>query len=158
MKKGIVSIVSAVMGVAVGVAAEGYRASVRVYEQKSASDKHLALYLLMNQWVRVKQEKKSIAGYLEEKGYKEIAIYGMNYVGQTLLKEFEGSDVEVKYGIDKKAEELYSEVKIVSPEEELEQVDAIIVTPITFYSDIEEMLSVKTDIPVLSFEDILYAI
>ena len=45
---------------------------------------------------------------------------------------------------------------MVTPDEELANVDAVIVTPITFFSEIEDMLSLKMDCPILSIEDILY--
>ena len=40
----------------------------------------------------------------------------------------------------------------------LEAVDAVIVTPIFFMDEIEEMLSGKMDCPIVSLEDILYEI
>ena len=55
------------------------------------------------------------------------------------------SDVDVKYAIDKKADERYSEVDIYLPDEELEKVDVIIVTAITFMDEIEKMLSEKVE-------------
>ena len=45
-----------------------------------------------------------------------------------------------------------------SVEDELEEVDAVIVTAVTFFDDILEKLSQKLDCPVISLEDILYEI
>ena len=56
-------------------------------KQRQLADKHLLLYLLMTKWVEYKQEGKNISHYLELQGYNTIAIYGMNYVGETLLRE-----------------------------------------------------------------------
>ncbi len=158
MKKGIIAVLSSLVGASVGASVVGQKVSKQVKDQKEFADKHLALYLMMNQWVKVKQENKSIAGYLEEKGYKEIAIYGMNYVGETLLNELAGSNVKVKYAIDRNAENIYSDVEVVRPEDELADVDAIIVTAITFFDEIEEKLSEKIDCPILSMDDILYEV
>ena len=158
MKKGIISIASAIAGAAVGAGVTARQVTKETKRQKEMAQKHLALYLMMNQWVKVKQENKSIAGYLEKNGYKEIAIYGMNYVGETLLNELAGSGVKVKYAIDRNADNIYTDVDIVVPDVSIEKVDAIIVTPITFFDEIEEMLSKKTDCPILSMEDILYEV
>ncbi len=158
MKKGIISIVSAIAGAATGAGVMAKQVAKETKKQKELADKHLALYLMMNQWVKVKQENKSIADYLEKNGYKEIAIYGMNYVGETLLNELAGSGVKVKYAIDRNADNIYTDVDIVAPEESMEKVDAVIVTPITFFDEIEEMLSATTDCPILSMEDILYEV
>lgn len=122
------------------------------------SEKHLALFLMMNQWVAVKQEGKNLADYFEKQGYKSIAVYGMSYAGERLLEELKGSDIQVQYGIDKNADNIYMDVNIVTMEDELKPVDAIVVTPIFFFDDIEEELSQKIDCPIISLEDVLYEV
>lgn len=158
MKKGVIAVLSTLAGAAAGAGAVGKKTSGEIRKQKGYADKHLALYLMMNQWVKVKQENKSLADYLERNGYKEIAIYGMNYAGETLLSELAGSGVKVKYGIDQKANEKYLDIDVVSPDDDLPDVDAVIVTAITFFDEIEEKLLEKLDCPILSLEDILYEV
>ena len=126
------------------------------HRMREMSDKHFVLYQLMTEWVRVKQEGKEISECLTKRGYKTIAIYGMNYVGRTLLNEMEGSSVSVVYGIDQNAADIYTEIDVVTPEDELKEVDAIIVTPIYFFDEIREKLEKKTNIPIVSIEDILF--
>lgn len=156
MKKGVIAVLSTLAGAAAGAGAVGKKTSEEIRKQKGYADKHLALYLMMNQWVKVKQENKSLADYLERNGYKEIAIYGMNYAGETLLSELAGSGVKVKYGIDQKANEKYLDIDVISPDDDLPDVDAVIVTAITFFDEIEEKLLEKLDCPILSLEDVLY--
>lgn len=158
MKKGVISVLSTIVGAATGAGFTAKQIAKEVKRQKELADKHLALYLLMNQWVKVKQEKKSIADYLKKNGYREIAIYGMNYVGETLLNELAGSDIKVKYAIDKNADNIFMDIDVVLPDQILDEVDAVIVTPITFFDEIEELLAKKIDCPVLSVEDILYGV
>ena len=122
------------------------------------SDKHLSLFLMMNEWVKIKQNGKNLLDYFVRNNYNRIAIYGMSYVGETLLKELSGSEVEVVYGIDKNAEIIDQEFKVITMENPLEEVDVIVVTAITFYDEIEEKLSKKIDCPIISLEDILYEI
>lgn len=158
MKKGMISILSALAGAAIGAVVVGKVERTNLNKIKSMSDKHLALYQMMNEWVKRKQENRSIADYLEKKGYKQIAIYGMNYVGETLLAELENTNVKVKYAIDKNAGNIYSDVDVVSPEDKFDEIDAVIVTPITFFDEIEKALSEKVDCPIISIGDILYEI
>ena len=66
--------------------------------------------------------------------------------------------MKVKYGIDKRAENIYADFDIVTPDSQLDKVDAIVVTSITFFDEIEEMLSVKIDCPIISLEDVLYQV
>ena len=154
MKKGIVAILSAAAGAVLSTIMYNKKYEVLL----KMSEKHLALYLMMNQWVKVKQENKSIAKYLEAKGYREVAIYGMNYVGETLLNELTGTNVIVKYGIDKEAERMYKDIDVLLPDDELPEVDLIIVTPITFWEEIKEKLSAKSNCTIMSMEDILYEV
>lgn len=119
------------------------------------ANKHLRLFLLANQWIGIKQEGKSIAAYLEEKGLHEIAVYGMSYLGETLIEELSDSNIKVKYGIDKSADDIYAETRIIKPTDNLEKVDAVIVTSITYYKEIADELSVKIDCPVISLETVI---
>lgn len=162
MKKSVGSVLSslagAVVGATVGAAAVGKTMGDKVNEWKSMSDKHLALFLMMNQWVKVKQEGKNLAEYFAKNGYKKIAIYGMSYAGESLLEELKDTGIEVAYGIDKNADKIYAEVELVSTGDELEEVDAVVVTPITFFDKVEELLSAKLDCPIISLEDVLYEV
>lgn len=162
MKKGVVSILSGLTGAILGaVAGAGTVAKVigeADCKTKELAEKHLALYLMMNQWVKVKQEGKNLCEYFEKNGYHKIAIYGMSYAGETLLAELKDSQVKVVYGIDRNAEEKYADVDVVSIDDTLDEVDVIVVTAITFFDEIEEKLRMKVDYPIISLEDILYSI
>lgn len=158
MKKGIISVLSALTGAVIGMGAAGKVISEEKDKAKSMSDKHLALFLMMNQWVKVKQNEKNLSEYFEKNDYQRIAVYGMSFAGKTLVDELKSTKTEVAYGIDKNADRIYSEINIVSMEDELELVDAVVVTAITFFDEIEQQLSKKIDCPVLSLEDILYEI
>lgn len=162
MKKGTISVLSALTGALVGAVAGAGAVAKATGESdsktKELAEKHLELFLMMNQWVKVKQEGKNLASYFEKKGYKKIAIYGMSYAGETLLEELKESDIEVAYGIDRKADGIYADIDIVSVDDNLEDVDAIVVTAITFFDEIEDKLSQKISCPIISLEDILYEV
>ena len=50
---------------------------------------------------------------------------------------------------------MYADVDIVTPEEPLDEVDAIVVTAIHYMDEIEEMLERKVDYPILSLTEIV---
>ena len=158
MNKPVLTILSALTGAAVGAGAAGKLAADNMVKEKSMSGKHLALFRMMDQWVRVKQEGKNLASYFEKNGYKKIAIYGMSYAGMTLINELKDTDIIIAYGIDKNADSIYTDIDIVSKDENLEEVDAVVVTAITFFDEIEEELSARLECPILSLEDILYEV
>ena len=82
----------------------------------------------------------------------------MSYAGEALLDELKDSKVKVVYGIDQNADSIYTDVDIVSADDDLEDVDAIVVTAITFFDEIEDKLSNKVSCPIISLEDILYEV
>ena len=96
--------------------------------------------------------------YFKAKGYKKIAVYGMSYAGETLVGELKGSGVEAAYGIDQNADSVYADIDVFSTEDNLPTTDAVVVTAVTFFDEIEEKLSRKLDCPIISLEDILYEI
>lgn len=158
MKKGIIGFVSLLAGTVGGAVSVGRITGKQIRKKQQMSEKHLALYLMMNQWVKAKQKGRNLASYLEKDGYHKIAVYGMSYAGETLVDELNDTNIQVVYGIDKNADRIYADINIVSPDDELQSVDAVIVTPITFFEEIEEKLSEKMDCPILSLEDILYEV
>lgn len=159
MKKGVISVLSMLTGVAAGAGTVGKIERDKLAKAEKLSGKHLALFLMMNQWVKVKQEGKQLASYFEGNGYYKIAIYGMSYAGETLIDELKGSDITIAYGIDQRADSIYTDIDVIALDdnsEQLEQVDAVVVTAITFFDEIEEKLLERIDCPIISLEDILY--
>lgn len=158
MKRAASVILSVLTGTVLGGVVVRKAAGDKAAKTERMSDKHLSLFLMMNQWVKVKQEGKNLASYFEKNSYNKIAIYGMSYAGETLIDELKGSGVTVAYAIDKNADSLYADVDIVSTDDDFEQVDAVVVTAITFFDEIEEQLSEKMDCPIISLEDVLYEV
>lgn len=124
------------------------------YWRKQAN-KNRGLFLLMDQWVCLKQDGRKIERYFIKNNLKRIAIYGMSYVGKRLSKELKCSEVEVIYGIDRNASIIYSEIELVTMDADLEDVDAIVVTSVDEYDSICSMLSQKISCPIIAIEDVV---
>ena len=75
-----------------------------------------------------------------------------------MLEELAGTDISVAYCIDQKADSIYVDVDVFTIEEDLQPVDAVVVTAITFFDEIEENLMKKMDCPIISLEDILFEV
>lgn len=156
MKKGIISVLSALAGATAGAAAVGKITSQRTEKTQAYAEKCIALFQMMNRWVKVKQEGKNLSAYFEGEGYKTIAIYGMSFVGETLLDELKDTGIQVAYGIDQNADSIFSDIDVITAEDKLGDVDAIVVTAISFFNEIEEKLADKVSCPIISLEDVLY--
>ena len=154
MKNGVISALSMVAGGIMGASVIGKIKNDKAEKIQEMSNKHLALFLMMNDWVKVKQEGKNFSSYFKKHEYKRIAIYGMSYVGQTLVDELMDSEIELAYGLDQR-EGLYSYINILSVDNPLPEVDVVVVTAITFFDEIERVLRSKVSCPIISLSDIL---
>lgn len=158
MRKGTILAISALVGAVTGARIIGKIEGDKRKKAEKLSGKFSALFHMMNQWVKVKQDGKKLSIYFEENKYKRVAIYGMSYVGETLLQELKGTGIEVAYGIDKRAMAIHMDINIVSPDDSLENVDAIVVTVIDFFDEIKEKLSEKLECSIISIEDIVFEV
>ena len=122
---------------------------------KKAAQKNRGLFRLMDQWTNIKQEGKHLDMYFIKNNYKNIAIYGMGYVGIRLAKELKGSKIKIVYGIDRNADNIYSDVKVITMDNKLSKVDAIVVTVMDEFDEVSEMLSEKVGCAIIAIEDII---
>lgn len=158
MKKGILAALSSGAGLLFGAVGTGVVMQKELDKMSVMARKNYVIIRLFDQWMKVKQSGESIADYLKENGYHTVAVYGMSFAGERLYDDLKDSEITVKYGIDQNADKIYAEVDVLSPDEELPEVDAVIVTAVYYFEEIEEKLSDRMDCPILSLEDILYEI
>lgn len=149
-------ILGGAVGATVGVGYEFVKEEKRLDKVEDNLNKFKSFYNLLITWIEMKQEGKSLVEYFEYNNIKSIAIYGMKELGERLVKELEGSEIEIKYIIDQNADEIETKLKKVKPDGELAPVDAIVVTATWYFQDIEEKLSSKVDYEIISLEDAVY--
>lgn len=158
MRKATITGLATLIGIAAGAIAVKTADKKKDIRRIDKLKKMGEFYNLLIQWMSLKQEGKSLVSYFKNNGYQKIAIYGMKELGERLYDELKDSEIEVKYVIDQNADAIYADVDVFTPEDELEEVDAIVVTAIHYFDEIEEILEQKADCPILSLEDIVYEI
>lgn len=160
MKKGTIVFLTVVMGGITGMVGGAVNIYHRERQKLNAETmtirKDDAILKAYSYWLQRRQRGESLVDYFERNGYKKIAIYGMHYLGQSLLSELENSIVEVVCAIDKYAELRYTDIPLYAPDKDIPEVDAVIVTAFFFFEEIEKMLKVKVSCPIVSIEDIIY--
>lgn len=116
-------------------------------------------FQLLNHWLEIKNEGKSVETYFARKGYEHIAIYGMAELANRLSEELSESSVNIDYGIDKDICCSISRIdKVYYPEDNLPETDAIIVTPYSSFESIKNILKEKVTCPIISLEEIIWSI
>lgn len=155
MKKGTIAAVSAAAGAMAGVITT---LALPKPQKEDKVFKFKSYYNMLNQWLILKQDGKSLSKYFIDNEYKTIAIYGMGEMGNRLYAELKDTEVEVKYAIDKNPESIYASLSVCDLEDELAKVDAVVVTAVFAFDSIVNELESKLDCPIISLEDVVYEI
>lgn len=116
-------------------------------------------YWLLNHWLEIKNEGKSVASYFEDMGYHHIAVYGMAELGNRLMEDLEGSTIQIDYGIDRDISCSIARIdEVYYPEDDLPETEAIVVTPYSVYEEIKMLLEKRVKCPVISLEDVVWSV
>ncbi len=158
MRKLIIFGAGVALGIATGAAIEKLTVQRQLEKEKTKTNKFREYYNLLNGWLKLKLQKKSLSCWFQEENINYVAIYGMGEIGYRLIEELHNSGVTVKYGIDRKPEYAYGDFEIKSLDEEIEGVDAIIITPIFAFEEVENELKRKFSGRIISIDDIIFDI
>lgn len=153
-------VVSAIAGAVLGVTAEeltvGKNNRKTLRQAEDGLEKSQEFYFILLQWIKIHQEGRTLVDYFKKNNYKTVAVYGMKELGEALLEELDGSDIEVKYGIDRNAENIYAGIDIYTPDEKLDDVDVVVVTAVHYFDEIELDMQTKVKGKIVSLEDVVW--
>lgn len=119
----------------------------------------------MARWISLKQNNINVMDFFLERNCRRIAIYGASRLGRLAYDEIiSSSQLEPVCFFDQNAEKInrYMDFKasVYDPSQYMDHVkefDAVLVTPIFFFDRIEaELLRKKPEIPIISFETIIF--
>ena len=156
MKKKTAAVFSMIIGSVAGSAASMTLLGRKAQQKAKKVDKFKGYYNMLNQWLMIKQEGKTLEEYFINNGYKTIAIYGMGEMGNRLYDELKDSSIQIKYAVDENAAGTYSDIEVIDKDEEYMDVDVIVVTATFAFDDIEEELQKKVTFPIISLDDVVY--
>lgn len=156
MNKSILAGLTAI-GVIAGEITVGAKLNDIIADKQIEKEKFRIMYQLMERWMRLKQSGKTLESFFNVYGYKNIAVYGLGDIGKLFINELVDSAINIIYGIDKNVNAANG-IRVVSPNDDFEDVDVVVVTAIAYYGEIAEMLSTKMNCPIVSLEDIIYEV
>lgn len=104
----------------------------------------------------LKERKLSLAEYLREKGILRVAIYGMGMIGKHVMEELGNSEVELRYGVDRSAEDIHLAIPVYQLSASLEEVDAVIISTVNIFEEVsEEIRELGVFANIISLENLL---
>lgn len=110
--------------------------------------------MLLNDWLHFLYLGGTLEDYFRTRGYKQIMVYGNGYIGERLLQALEKTDIEVVAVMDRSVPS-DRKGKVIGVDSEIPDSDCIVVTPVFYMDEIRDMLQKKTDIPVVSIQEII---
>lgn len=113
------------------------------------------MFMVVNDWLQLKEEGFYLDEYLNQKGIKKIAIYGAGYVGKRLKGELQGSLVEVKFFIDRNADFITEKIPSYTLANAPQSVDAIIITMVQGYEKVVEQLQKKYHVRIVTIRELI---
>lgn len=125
-------------------------------EKNEKLQKFVGYFELMNIWLELMESNKSVSSYFMSNGYKKIGIYGAGKLGAHLYEQIKNCDIELAYFIDRNIIPFGNNIKVLSMDDDFEDVDVIVVTPVFDYINIRKKLKDKCEYKIVSVEDVLY--
>lgn len=121
-------------------------------------DKFRKMFYILKDLSMAELEGNGISEFLERKNLCSVAVYGCGYLGKYLLKVLEKGSVRVRYIIDQNAAYLDPGYPAYTIEDELEDVDAVIVTLVQDEHDIISRLKRKLRADVFTIKELAYGL
>lgn len=109
---------------------------------------------ILDQWLEAYRFGLRVEDFFKKYKYRTIAIYGMGILGRHLLEELAGSEVKILYYIDRSVALGDTVIRKVSVNDELPEADAIVVTVLTEFEEIYEILKEKSDAAIIHIGEI----
>lgn len=121
-------------------------------------EKAFEFYHILIRWLQLKQEGKTMIEYFKQNKYQTVAVYGMKEIGVLLYNELRQEGIDIRYAIDKNADEIEADIEIIKPTSEMPEVDVIVVTATHYFDNIYMQLQELTETEIVSISDILWTI
>lgn len=104
--------------------------------------------------LKAEEQGITLANYLKQKGYKNIAIYGAGIFGERLCGLLKNSEITVCCFLDRNAKYLEEEIPVYELENMLCETDVILISNISNEKQIEESIRSHTNIPTLRIREV----
>lgn len=122
-------------------------------------------YLTLHEWNYKKLKGKTLKSFLDQLGYKRIALYSLGTLGNIFLEEFNNEKVDIVCLIDKNSHNFPDHIHgipVISPDQinNYQEIDAVIICHVYYYNEIADEL-VTLGVPekdILSLNDIVFTL
>ena len=123
------------------IADSDLQSEIEGYERKL--QQYRSYWETFDKWMTLKEQGRKATDFLEKQGVKNIAVYGLGMIGNHFLEEVRKSNLQIVCGIDGKGDSIHMEFPVITINDDIPDVDAIVVTVTYNYGGIYEKLKEK---------------
>ncbi len=124
----------------------------KIYKE---SKKYGYMYRTAYNWLRSSHDREKIILWFKKKEINSIAMCGIDELGRHLLSELEGTEIEIKFLIDRNTRREIGDYKIYALSDELPEIDTIIVTSVFEFDEIASKLKAKETTKIISLAEVI---
>ncbi len=113
-------------------------------------DKFRRMFYVLDEWIASEEKGRMFEKYLTSHGVRHVAVYGYGPLGKRLVRQLDGSSVHMEYIIDQNAAFLETKCPAFTLEDDLEDVDAVIISLVQDEMAIAEAIKRKLSAKILT--------
>lgn len=118
-------------------------------------EKYRRMFFIYDKWMNLESHKGCISDYLYAQKIREVAVYGMGYIGKQLVDRLKDTNILIDGAIDRNAGFIDAAVSIARIEEFDKKPDLIIVTVLEHTEEIIKNIEKQINLPVVSICQLL---
>lgn len=126
--------------------------------QEGEAVKFTNYYLLMNKWLKIKNENHSLVEFFINNNVRKIAIYGYSEFAKRLYEELKNSEVEIAYFIDRDIRITEQGEFIAKSIQKEKSIDMLVITAIFNFEEIVKTIGDNNKFKIVSFDKVLDSI
>ncbi|MCI9006833.1 MAG: glycosyltransferase family 2 protein [Lachnospiraceae bacterium] len=121
-------------------------------------DKFRKMFYVLDDWSMSEEEGDMLENYLVNQEIHCLAVYGFGPLGKRFIRKLRYSKIQVKYIIDQNAAFLETEYPTCMLEDDLEEVDAVIITLVQSEKEIAKRIRERTSAKIFMIGEIIESI
>lgn len=118
-------------------------------------EKYRRMFFLYDKWMNIECHKGALCEYLYSQKIREVAVYGMGYIGIQLVNKLNGTKAAVVGAIDRNARFIEASVPMTRLEEFDKTPDLIIVAVLDHTDEIVQDIRAGIKAPIVTIEQLL---
>lgn len=134
---------------------ENHVRNVQMIELQRLADRNTEYMNLLDRWMFLRKDNKSVVEWLLQHGYKRVAIYGYGVLGKHLYAELESSSVQVDYVMDRRRDKIHVNTAVYALSDELPETDVVLVSIPYYFSEVFTQLREKGIKNIVSLATVL---